>query len=161
MSLKDLGNNLLAKGLSKGIENLPFYLDTSVARTEQAQVRSRQNSMGSLAHLVGTGFRGRKIEEWTSHGSAVVLTHRGAYIQIHVRGFGGWQGSWRIMGRLNWASPGVLVVYADCSIGVRSPRPSASPLFCVERISFSVFDESMYEIWKNVLASEYKRGKKR
>jgi hypothetical protein len=96
MSLKDLANNLLAKGFSKGIENLPFYLDTSVARIEQAQARSRQNSVGSLAHLVGTGFHG-----WTSHGSVVVLTRRGAYIQIHVRGFGGFPGSWRNMGRLN------------------------------------------------------------
>jgi len=101
MALKDLANNLLAKGFSKGIENLPFCLSTSVARTEQAQARSRQNSMGSLAHLVGTGFQGRKIDGWTSHGSVVVLTRRGAYIQIHVRGFGGWPGSWRIMGRLN------------------------------------------------------------
>lgn len=48
-----------------------------------------------------------------------------------------------------------------CSIGIRSPRASASLLFCVERISFLVFDKSMYDIWKNVLASEYKRGKKR
>jgi hypothetical protein len=77
MSLKDPANNLLAKELLKRIENLPFYLDTSGPGTEHAQARSRQNSMGSLAHLVGTGFQGRKIDEWTSHGSGVVLTRRG------------------------------------------------------------------------------------